>query len=73
MGVVFWNHGGGSLSGVCCDEINENDALTLPEINSSLSSVYQNMTDQFEFIGFDACLMGTIETANIASTYARYM
>ena len=73
MGVIFWNHGGGSLSGVCCDELNENNALTLPEINSALSSVYQDMTDQFEFIGFDACLMGTIETANIISTYARYM
>ena len=73
MGVIFWNHGGGSLTGVCCDELNENDALTLPEINSALSSVYQDMTDQFEFIGFDACLMGTIETANIVSTYARYM
>lgn len=73
IGVIFWNHGGGSLSGVCCDELNENDALTLPEINSALSSVYQNMTDQFEFIGFDACLMGTIETANLVSTYARYM
>ncbi|MDD6991104.1 MAG: clostripain-related cysteine peptidase [Oscillospiraceae bacterium] len=31
------------------------------------------MTDKFEFIGFDACLMGTVETANILATYSRYM
>ncbi|MBP5606494.1 MAG: hypothetical protein J6X60_13305, partial [Ruminiclostridium sp.] len=33
----------------------------------------QIMTDKFEFIGFDACLMGTVETANILATYADYM
>ena len=31
------------------------------------------MTDRFEFIGFDACLMGTVETANILASYSRYM
>ena len=73
MGVIFWNHGSGSINGVCFDELYDKDSLSLPEINTALSSVYDDMTDQFEFIGFDACLMGTIETANILSTYARYM
>ncbi len=72
MGLVFWDHGGGSISGVCVDELNEGDTLTLPEINSALAQVYENMTDKFEFIGFDCCLMGTAETANILATYARY-
>ena len=73
MGVVFWDHGAGSINGVCFDELNDSDSLSLAEINSSLSTVYAGMTDQFEFIGFDACLMGTAETANILTTYARYM
>ena len=72
MGVVFWDHGGGSISGACFDELNENDSLSLAEINSGLSQVYSGMTDKFEFIGFDCCLMGTAETANVISTYARY-
>ena len=72
MGVIFWDHGGGSITGACVDEMNENDTLTLPEINSALSNVYQNMTDKFEFIGFDCCLMGTAEVANILASYARY-
>ncbi len=73
MGLVFWDHGSGSINGVCFDELYSSDSLSLTEINSSLSTVYENMTDQFEFIGFDACLMGTAETANMLTTYARYM
>ena len=30
------------------------------------------MSDRFEFIGFDCCLMGTAEVANILATYSRY-
>lgn len=73
MGVVFWNHGGGSITGVCFDENNNSDSLSLLEIDSALYSIYDEMTDRFEFVGFDACLMGTVETANVLASYARYM
>ncbi|MGN1108591.1 MAG: clostripain-related cysteine peptidase, partial [Oscillospiraceae bacterium] len=73
MGLVFWNHGGGSISGVCFDELYEIDSLSLREIDEALNSVYNKMTDKFEFIGFDACLMSTLETANILVPYANYM
>lgn len=72
MGFIFWDHGGGSITGACFDELNEGNSLSLSEINSAFSKVYANMTDKFEFIGFDCCLMGTAETANVLSTYARY-
>ncbi|MCR5520582.1 MAG: hypothetical protein K6F44_01570 [Lachnospiraceae bacterium] len=73
MGLVFWDHGGGSITGVCVDELFGYDTLSLSEINSALSSAFTQMTDKFEFIGFDCCLMGTAEVANILATYARYM
>lgn len=73
MGLVFWDHGGGSINGVCFDEKNDFDSLSLREIDRALNSVYDKMTDKFEFIGFDACLMSTLETANILVPYARYM
>ncbi len=73
MGVVFWNHGSGSINGVCFDEINDNDSLSLLEIDGALYSIYDEMTDRFEFIGYDACLMGTVESANVLASYARYM
>lgn len=75
MGLVFWDHGGGSLSGVCFDELADNDSLSLREIDAAILSTLKkgHLTDHFEFIGFDACLMGTVETANIAASYADYM
>ena len=73
MGLIFWDHGGGSISGVCFDEQEHYDSLSLREIDAALMSVFRSMTDRFAFIGFDACLMGTVETANILATYADYM
>ena len=71
-GLVLWNHGGGSISGVCFDEKTD-DSLSLREIDAALFSSRDVMTDDFEFIGFDACLMGTVETASILASHARYM
>ena len=73
MSVILWNHGGGSLSGVCFDEQYGMDGLTLQELDTAFSEVSEKMTDRFEFIGFDACLMANIETAQIMSKYARNM
>lgn len=73
IGLVLWNHGGGSISGVCFDELYDDDSLSLREIDQALNSVYDIMTERFEFIGFDACLMGTFEMANILVPYAKYM
>ncbi len=73
MGVIFWDHGSGSINGVCFDELFDKDSLSLREIDQAFSEVYADMTDSFEFIGLDACLMGTIETANVLATYSRYM
>ncbi len=73
MGVVLWNHGGGSIGGVCFDELNYSNSLSLREIDKALLEVSEQMTDKFEFIGFDAGLMGTLEAANILATYADYM
>ena len=73
MGLIFWNHGGGSISGVCFDERFNYDSLTLSEIDKALNDSFDSMTEKFEFIGFDACLMATLETANILVPYANYM
>lgn len=73
MGVVFWGHGKGSLGGVCKDDLFGGDYLSLGEMQSALSEVTASMTDKFEFVGFDACYMGSAETADILATYARYM
>ena len=67
--LILWDHGSGSVGGVCFDENYGLDALTLNELDSALS-----MSDiEFEFVGFDACLMATYDTANVIKNYAEYM
>lgn len=72
MGVILWDHGSGSINGVCFDEQYEYDSLGVTEMAAAFDRVYDSMTDRFEFIGFDACLMSTLEVANQMVPYARY-
>ena len=71
--LLFWNHGGGSIGGICKDEV-FNEILSLNDIASVLE-YYQEDYDEpiFELIGFDACLMATIDTAYTLSDYALYL
>ncbi|MHC6203854.1 clostripain-related cysteine peptidase [Breznakiellaceae bacterium SP9] len=73
--LIVWNHGGGSLNGVAFDENYDNDSLTLSEIRQAFSSACElSQTEPpFEVIGFDACLMATIDVANVSKDIARYL
>ena len=71
--VIFWNHGSGSINGVCFDENYNYDSLTVQELDEAFLSVFSKMTGKFETVGFDACLMSTIEVANVLASYANYM
>lgn len=71
-GLICWNHGGGSFNGYGYDELT-NDCLSLMEIDNALADTPFNGEDKLEFIGFDACLMATIEVADALSPYANYM
>lgn len=73
MGVILWNHGGGSSDGICYDENAQMDALELGELELAFSQTRKEMTSRFEFVGFDACVMQNIETANLMVPYAKYM
>lgn len=68
--LIFWDHGGGSVSGFGYDEkFASAGSMSLGEIDKAL-------TDggvQFDFIGFDACLMATAENAIMLSKHADYM
>ncbi len=71
---VFWNHGGGSVGGICLDE-RYNSMMSLDEVRSAFSSVYGANPENppFELIGFDACLMATVDTLSSIHGFARYM
>lgn len=72
-GLVLWNHGGGSIYGVCYDEIFDDDSLTLKELDQAFTMASPYVDNKLEFVGFDACLMSSIETANILVPHANYM
>ena len=68
--LIFWDHGGGSVSGYGYDEKNPREgSMDLAEIDSALASA----GIKYDFIGFDACLMGTVETDLMAAKYADYL
>ena len=68
--LIFWDHGGGSISGYGYDEKNASlGSMGLSGINAAL----KNAGTKFDFIGFDACLMATLETGLMLNDYADYM
>lgn len=70
--LILWNHGGGPIGGVCLDENYDDDSLTLPEIITALdNSPFRDR--KLDLIGFDACLMGSVEIAWQMAPYANYM
>jgi hypothetical protein len=67
--LILWDHGGGSLTGYGYDELFPNGSMSLDEIDTAL----KNGGCKFDFIGFDACLMATMETALVTEQYADYL
>ncbi len=70
-GVIFWNHGGGTTGGVAFDENYYYDSLSLTEISESFGEVWGD--EKIELVGFDACLMATVDVAAVLEPYANYM
>lgn len=67
--LILWDHGGGALYGYGIDEITGGDSMQINEIDKAL----EKAGVRFDFIGFDACLMATVETACMMDRHADYM
>ena len=68
--LILWDHGGGSVSGYGYDEKNAKfGSMDLTGVNKAL----KNGGVKFDFIGFDACLMATAETALMLNEHADYL
>ncbi|MEB3788127.1 MAG: clostripain-related cysteine peptidase [Desulfurococcales archaeon] len=65
--LVIWDHGGGP--GYFAIDFGHRDVLTLRELADALESARVH----FDLIGFDACLMGTVEAAYEVRNFADYM
>lgn len=68
--LIFWDHGGGSVSGYGYDQkYPRSGSMSLAGIRQAL----QNGKITFDFIGFDACLMATAENALMLTQYGDYL
>ena len=72
--VIFWNHGGGSAAGAAFDETYSFDSLRLDEFRRAFDRVYDlTGAPPFEVVGFDACLMATVDVADTFREVGRYL
>lgn len=71
--LILWDHGAGPIYGYGYDEYNKLESMSISEIKSALNESSFIGENKLELIGFDACLMSSIEVASTLSTYANYM
>ena len=71
--LICWDHGGGPVYGYGYDELHSYDSLLLQEMKEAMGETQFNKDNKLDFIGFDACLMGSLETASTWQEYADYM
>lgn len=71
-GLICWDHGGGPLFGFGSDELFDHDGLSVWELQQALAAS-PFAQQKLEFIGFDACLMASLEVAAILSDFAGYL
>ncbi len=68
--LIFWDHGGGSVSGFGYDEkYASSGSMSLAGIDEALNAGGV----KFDFVGFDACLMATTENALMLTKHADYL
>ncbi len=71
--LLLWNHGGGAVMGYGVDENHNNEMLSVAQLGKAVESSDVCDDGKFEWIGFDACMMGMIEVADALKDSADYM
>lgn len=72
--LILWDHGGGPLWGYGSDELYRGDTLTLPEMRQAMEQTpLARDGRKLDWVGFDACLMASLENADLWSPYADYL
>ena len=72
--LILWDHGGGPIEGYGFDELYAFDHLTLPEMRQALqNSPFGQEKARLSWVALDACLMASIELANVFSDFADYL
>jgi len=67
-GFIFWDHGGGTIGGYGHDEIFDT-SMSIYDVSKG----FEKGGQLFDFVGFDCCLMATVEIAYSLMPYANYL
>ena len=70
--VSAWDHGGGPLDGVEVDE-NTGNIISVPEYTAFAEALFKARGEKTDILGFDACLMGSLEIVLNVAPYADYL
>lgn len=70
-GLVFWNHGAGQIKGFGSDTNFDAASLPLKDMKEGMET--SAMSKPFDFISFDACLMGNLELVSTLKEKTEYL
>lgn len=76
--LIFWDHGGGPNGGFggytdTESTLSLSSKLSISGLQRAIGDAVDKTGKKFEVIGFDACLMASIELAYCLKPYAKYM
>ena len=69
--LILWDHGYGAFEGFGNENRDDQKRLTMPELREALQAGLGNR--RLDLLGFDACMMGCVETALTVSPFADYL
>ena len=70
--LVLWDHGAGPARGYGFDQLYGMDPLTLDEQAQALSSAGYGADHKLDWVGFDACLMDSVEVLQVWDDFASF-
>lgn len=71
--LVFWDHGGGPIYGYGGDQATGTSSLSIARLAGAVQDAVKITGKRFELLGFDACLMATVEVAAYLEPVSRYL
>jgi len=72
VALVLGDHGM-AWPGICSDDSNGDDHLTLDELQTALKASTQALGRPIDLLGFDACLMANLEVAEALAPFAHVL
>ena len=70
--LVLWDHGAGPALGYGFDQLYSMDSLSLEEQDEAMLEAGYGIDRMLDWVGFDACLMDSVEVLQVWEDYARY-